>query len=325
MKPNIYLIFLCISLSLLIACGESEKEGADRENDGAQTFNTSDPAFALMKNKCYSCHGPSPSESGRLGPIMEAIRLRYLEAYPKKKAFVAAMSEFVIHPKEEKVLLKGAYQKFGLMPAQNFNPREAEMIAEFLYDNPTETPEWFEEHWREHHKAKSNFKEKPSLATYGEQLAMATKKTLGKNLMKAINTGGTIHALEFCQTRAYHLTDSMARELNASIVRRTDKPRNPKNQASEEELQAIFAFSEALENEQEMKPIVKEEGNSFLAYYPILSNDMCLQCHGEIGKEVKPETAAKIKDLYPNDKAIGYKNNQVRGIWVVKAELPEGL
>lgn len=44
---------------------------------------------------------------------------------------------------------------------------------------------------------------------------------------------------------------------------------------------------------------------------------MCLQCHGS-EKDIKPETLAKIKSLYPNDKAIGYQENEMRGLMVIK-------
>jgi len=45
---------------------------------------------------------------------------------------------------------------------------------------------------------------------------------------------------------------------------------------------------------------------------------MCLQCHGEVGKQVTEETYKTIKLKYPNDLAIGYDVNQVRGIWHIE-------
>ena len=52
-------------------------------------------------------------------------------------------------------------------------------------------------------------------------------------------------------------------------------------------------------------------------YAPITTNSMCLQCHGS-EKDIKPATLAKIKSLYPNDKAIGYQENEMRGLMVIK-------
>jgi hypothetical protein len=41
---------------------------------------------------------------------------------------------------------------------------------------------------------------------------------------------------------------------------------------------------------------------------------MCLQCHG---KQVEPEVAKQILKLYPKDLALGYSENEVRGIWSI--------
>lgn len=41
---------------------------------------------------------------------------------------------------------------------------------------------------------------------------------------------------------------------------------------------------------------------------------MCLQCHGKL---MNPEVLKKIKELYPKDKAVGYSENEVRGIWSI--------
>ena len=44
----------------------------------------------------------------------------------------------------------------------------------------------------------------------------------------------------------------------------------------------------------------------------------CLKCHGE---NLDPETAAILDELYPQDKARGYKAGQVRGAFTLKKTL----
>ena len=44
----------------------------------------------------------------------------------------------------------------------------------------------------------------------------------------------------------------------------------------------------------------------------------CLKCHGET---IEPETAAILDELYPEDKARGYKAGQVRGAFTLKKKL----
>ena len=51
-----------------------------------------------------------------------------------------------------------------------------------------------------------------------------------------------------------------------------------------------------------------------------MTNIMCLQCHGKPDKDILPNTLTKIGSLYPEDKAIGYGVDELRGIWVVEMD-----
>jgi nitrate reductase cytochrome c-type subunit len=152
----------------------------------------------------------------------------------------------------------------------------------------------------------------------GLHFAMQTKGVLGKALMNAINMKGTENALAFCSTRAIYLTDSMAVTLNASIKRVSDKNRNPLNSANNEELAYIEKSKTLLYKGEKINPQIVETNSEMVGYYPIMMENMCLQCHGITESEVLPNTLQKINSIYPNDKAIGYKSGELRGIWVVK-------
>ncbi|WP_117880526.1 Tll0287-like domain-containing protein [Aureibaculum luteum] len=154
----------------------------------------------------------------------------------------------------------------------------------------------------------------------GLKYAMSTKATLGKNLMGVIQKNGTEHALEFCNTKAIPLTDSMAVAQKATIKRVSDKPRNPDNQANAEELGYIKTFKEQLAAGQQPEAIVKKKNGKVHFYYPIATNQMCLQCHGTPNEQIKPAVMTMIDKLYPEDKAKGYAINEVRGIWNVVFE-----
>ncbi|MEO5790266.1 DUF3365 domain-containing protein [Gelidibacter sp.] len=156
-----------------------------------------------------------------------------------------------------------------------------------------------------------------SYADRGLQYALNTQAVLGKNLMQAIQENGTLGALSFCNEKAYPLTDSMAVVYNGNIKRVSDKPRNQSNQANEQELEYIETFKQIIANKESPNPIVKDSDTKIDTYYPILTNAMCLQCHGQPNKSIEPSTLRQLTLLYPNDKAIGYNVNQVRGIWSV--------
>lgn len=168
--------------------------------------------------------------------------------------------------------------------------------------------------------------EKPALLTdvdtlayaeLGLKYALSTQALLGKNLMESIQKSGTLGALSFCNEKAYPLTDSMAVVYNTQIKRVSDKPRNQDNQANAEELEYIQTFKEIIANGELPNPLIKEFDTKVHVYYPILTNAMCLQCHGKPNNVIKPSTLKQLTVLYPKDKAIGYDVNQVRGIWSV--------
>ncbi|MFV0566501.1 MAG: DUF3365 domain-containing protein [Flavobacteriaceae bacterium] len=158
-------------------------------------------------------------------------------------------------------------------------------------------------------------------AEQGLNYALATKAVLGKNLMGTIQKKGVLEALSFCNERAYPLTDSMALAQNAKIKRVSDRPRNPNNMASPSEINHINTFKKQLESGKAIAPIVEATNNRTTVYYPITINALCLQCHGT-PQDIAPETIKMLGLLYPNDKAIGYGVNQVRGIWNVSFERP---
>lgn len=161
----------------------------------------------------------------------------------------------------------------------------------------------------------SNLNDTLLYAELGLKFALSTQAVLGKNLMQAIQKDGTVGALAFCNVQAYPLTDSMAVVHNARIKRVTDKPRNQANQANFEELEYIETYKKSIANQEVPEPLVKDFGSEVEVYYPILTNAMCLQCHGEPNKNIQPSTLKKLTALYPKDKAIGYDLNEVRGMW----------
>lgn len=133
--------------------------------------------------------------------------------------------------------------------------------------------------------------------------------------MGTIQKKGTVEALEFCNEKAYPLTDSMAVKFNATIKRVSDKPRNIKNKATIKEVEIINQYKKMVADKSDIKPITETIDGKTQFYYPIVTNSMCLQCHGTPNKQIKPVTLEKLAMLYPKDKAQNYDVNQVRGIW----------
>ena len=144
--------------------------------------------------------------------------------------------------------------------------------------------------------------------------ATETKKLLMKNVGQQMQKGGPESALEFCNIEAMPLTKSMSDKHGLVISRVSDKMRNPKNVANSEELKLIEQYKKQLLAGDLLKPVRTETHY----YEPLVTNAMCLQCHGEPVKNVQAKVATKIADLYPNDLAMGYKENEVRGLISIK-------
>lgn len=159
--------------------------------------------------------------------------------------------------------------------------------------------------------------ERSELLDEARQIALNSQQVLGGQLMEKLQENGSLGALDFCSVNAIQITDDLSKTHETKIKRVTDKPRNQDNKANPSQLDYIDLVKNQLKNKNEVNGALVINGNSAQAYFPIISNTMCLQCHGVPGEDISDPTFAKINELYPDDKAIEYKENEVRGIWVV--------
>src|SRR5690606_21637270 len=137
----------------------------------------------------------------------------------------------------------------------------------------------------------------------GMDIVNNAQATLSQNLIRAVQQKGAAGAVEFCNERAYPLSDSVAKIHNAKIKRVSDKERNPNNKANEEEISIIYKMKEMLAQDAKAQPVIKEKNGKIQAYYPIITNSLCLKCHGKVQENILSETYATIQSLYPQDKA----------------------
>jgi mono/diheme cytochrome c family protein len=276
--------------------------------------------FAILNTSCFSCHAPDPDRTPRVAPTMGDIRKSYMKGFHTEVAFHEGFLKFMKNPSPANARLKSAVKEYGPMPVMSYKADQIQAIAHYIYNTPMDAEGWYEKEFEKEKIKYLSGAEELTPVEKGKTLAMKTKGVLGKNLLNAIKTEGTMGAVSFCSERAYHLTDSMATELGASIKRVSDKNRNPNNAANAEELAYIESAKTQLENGEDITPGIREVGDKTIAYYPIITNQMCLQCHGEVGKDITPEVYEEIQRIYPQGQAVGYRENQLRGIWVVELE-----
>jgi hypothetical protein len=158
----------------------------------------------------------------------------------------------------------------------------------------------------------------------GMTIANRAFAVLSTELSRAINAGGVPSALDYCKLNAYPLLDSISRANNALIKRTSFKLRNPNNIAGPEEERILRTYESAINENgdvdyKEFRPRLMDGGDHWSFYAPItLRNAVCLKCHGKIGLDIKNEDYAKIRELYPQDKANGYALGDLRGIWSIQ-------
>lgn len=147
--------------------------------------------------------------------------------------------------------------------------------------------------------------------------ALETQAALGKTLQAQIAQQGTAGAIGFCNLKALPITDSIAKARGAEIRRVTDRPRNSANQASAAEVGLMGRVRDSLSKGAAAGSLELTENGVTHYYFPIVTNNLCLQCHGAPGQDVAPEVGERLAALYPDDQALGYGPNQLRGLWKV--------
>jgi len=153
----------------------------------------------------------------------------------------------------------------------------------------------------------------------GKESAMMLAKELGKNMKEHMKSGGPIDALNFCSTEAYGLTESVNKKLQkgVSVKRISTEYRSEANKPTSNEEKILNSLKE-LQDSGVVLPqylVEKTDDTSVKFYKPLLiDKEVCLKCHGVLkDSKLKDEIAQR----YPNDKAMGYKMNDLRGAIVV--------
>jgi len=158
------------------------------------------------------------------------------------------------------------------------------------------------------------------------QVANAKKITkqfsslLKSELQNAMKNGGPINAISVCHTKALPITDKVAKAEGVKLSRVSLKPRNPINAPLDWQETILKDFDARAAQGEDIKTmayakIINAGGKQQFQFMKALpSSGVCLTCHGS---ELAPSLSAKLVELCPNDKAIGYMLGQVRGAIVI--------
>jgi hypothetical protein len=145
--------------------------------------------------------------------------------------------------------------------------------------------------------------------------------SLKSELETAVKAGGPLKAIEICNTKATPIAEEHSQKLGWKITRTSSKLRNSQNAPDAWETQILQQFEKRKANGEDItklehvETVQNSDGSKAIRYMKsIFLSEGCLACHGE---ELNPELAAKIKELYPDDKATGFKLGDLRGAFSI--------
>lgn len=155
---------------------------------------------------------------------------------------------------------------------------------------------------------------------WGDEISQEAQAELIGALQKAIGEKGVPAAIDFCQVEALPITKKVSDKYEVEIRRVSAKNRNPANEPNELEKTLLDAYQYNVENDVDSRSnIQKVEDGQVLLYTKAITipGGLCLNCHGEPGKEIDQATLEKINTLYPEDKATDFKVGDLRGMWSI--------
>lgn len=149
-------ISILILLFLLSTCKENSEQKIEYIASYQINKSVEHPGKKLIETNCYVCHSPTASHDNRLAPPMIAVKKHYINAETTKEEFTNSVLAWIENPNLEDAKMFGAVKRFGVMPKQPFSKEVILQITDYMYDNDIEEPEWFEDHFKEMKKEKTD-------------------------------------------------------------------------------------------------------------------------------------------------------------------------
>lgn len=151
---------------------------------------------------------------------------------------------------------------------------------------------------------------------YIKILGGALKSQL-QTYMKTDKSG--LSAMAFCTAKATDITQEVNTKLpaHASVRRTALKTRNENNLPDEIDIKVMEAYEASITDRTFSLADIKivEDGNSIRIYKPLITQGVCLKCHGnKINKDIQ----SMITTHYPKDKAVGFEEGSLRGVIVTE-------
>lgn len=165
--------------------------------------------------------------------------------------------------------------------------------------------------------------DKAALAEEAKAAVQAMGGKLKGELEAAMKAGGPVEALNVCKDKAPEIAKAVSAEKGVQVSRVSLKNRNPEMGAANEWQTKVlndFEAKKAAGEDPATIAYAEVVDNEFRFMKAIPTGEVCLKCHGT---DLSPAVTAKLTELYPDDKATGFKEGDLRGAFVVVKNLAQ--
>ncbi len=135
---------LIVIAFLILSSACTSKPEATVENNSTDGFELAEVVTAKenIETVCNACHSPTAPPDDRFAPPLEIAKRNYLAETGSKEEFVDKMVQFILYPTAEQSMLHSDVEQYGLMDPVGFSEEDVRAIAEYIYENELEKPDW---------------------------------------------------------------------------------------------------------------------------------------------------------------------------------------
>jgi hypothetical protein len=163
-----------------------------------------------------------------------------------------------------------------------------------------------------------------ALEAEADHVIQAFVKELKTELKAGLKAGGPAEAIKVCREKAPDIARRVSAKTGWTIGRTSLKLRNPLNapdaweQGVLENFQVQFAEGAKPGGLVYSDVIGENRKTVFRLMKGIKTGGLCLKCHGS---QVSQPVNERLKDLYPYDRATGFKAGDLRGAFTLEKQL----
>ncbi len=161
----------------------------------------------------------------------------------------------------------------------------------------------------------------------GNKISADLLNLLKRELKNAIAEGGLENAIEVCNLKAIPIAEIIekASEDNIKIKRTTFNYRNLENAPDDIEKSALEHFQNLLAENKSLpdhyiQKVIRQNVVHYYYFKPLIVENICLGCHSN-PENMDTRLLNQLSRLYPEDKALGYKEGDFRGL--ISVIIPE--